>query len=344
MEPFDVVIVPDFSGRSAITFEARTLYFLASWLEYADANGKFPLHVACIGEPPATVRALAARCGAQITQHEPAPPALGVYANKLRGFEIDGHTRRIALLDVDILLLSNLSRLASAVPADAISANPSHGPMILPRMFDELHARLGLPAPTERMPHFHLTLDMSEEEASKLTESSDLIPTYNTGVIVAPRDSELVPVWMEHLAVLGEYRDRWNRELDAHHMAVTDEPAFATAIHALKLRGAPFVTLPDAFNCRWRHLYRRSPRMRDLVIFHMTSSFAYGTSLEEKLSPAALGYQRKLIERYGKRWLRHSGSHARGAVRHLLPASLEVLRLRPIFKQLYDRHIRPVVS
>jgi hypothetical protein len=344
MEGFDVVIVPDFSGRSSVTFEARTLYFLASWLEFSDASGKFPLHIACIGEPPRSVRTLAERCGAAITVHEPAPPELGVYANKLRGFEVSLQTRRIALLDVDILLLSDLSVLADAVPVDTISANPSHAPILLPEMFDDLYARLGVPPPTERMADFHLTLDMSESEVAELTRNSDLVPTYNTGVIVAPRDSDLARVWTEHLKVLGEYRDRWNQQLRPYHMAVTDEPAFATALHALRLGGAPFVRLPDKFNCRWRHLYRRTPSMRELVIFHMTSSFAYGKNLEEKLSPAAWGYQKKLIKRYGKRWLRHSGSHARGAVRHLLPASVEVLRLRPIFQTLYDKHIRSVVS
>lgn len=344
MEGFDVVIVPDFSGRSSVTFEARTLYFLASWLEFSDARGRFPLHIACIGEPPPSVLKLAERCGAVVTKHAPAPPELGVYANKLRGFEVPLQTKRIALLDVDILLLSNLTLLADAVPIDAISANPSHTRIILPEMFDELYMRLGVPPPTERMADFHLTLDMSESEAAELARKSDLVPTYNTGVVVAPRDSDLVRVWTEHLKVLGEYRDHWNKRLKPYHMAVTDEPAFATALHALKLRGAPFVRLPDEFNCRWRHLYRRSPSMRDLVVFHMTSSFAYGENLEEKLSPGAWGYPRKLIERYGKRWLRHSGSHARAAMRQLLPASIEALRLRPIFQTLYNKHIRTVVS
>lgn len=344
MEPFDVVVVPDFSGRSSITFEARTLYFLASWLEFADANGSFPLHLACIGEPPASVRALAERCGAHISLHAPAPEYLGVYANKLRGFEAPLRTRRIALLDVDILLLSKVAALAEAVPAGAISASPSHAQIILPRMFNELHARLGLREPTERMENFHLTVDMSVEEAAQLTQLSGLVPSHNTGVIVAPRDSELPSTWTEHLALLAEYRDQWNRELAAHQMAVTDEPAFATTIHALKLRGIPFFTLPDRFNGRWRHLYRRSPRMSEFVIFHMTSSFVYGSSLEEKLNPGSWGYQRKLLKRYGKRWLKHSGSHTRGVVRHLVPASLELLQLRPIFKRLYERHIRSVVS
>ena len=96
------------------------------------------------------------------------------------------------------------SELARLIPADAISANPSHGrKIILPEMFDELYARLGIEPPTERMRDFHLTLDMSEEEADAATASSKLVPTYNTGVIHAPKGSPLLALWQEHLRVLG---------------------------------------------------------------------------------------------------------------------------------------------
>ena len=145
------------------------------------------------------------------------------------------------------------------------------------------------------------------------------------------------------MAVLGDFRPAWNEKLKPLNMSVTDEPAFATTIHALKQRGLPFTELPDRYNGRWRHLYRRSPSMSDFAVFHMTSSFSHGTTLAEKLSPSAWGYQKKLIRRYGKRWLQHSGSHVREAVTHLVPASMELLRLRPIMQTLYTKHIRPVV-
>jgi hypothetical protein len=334
--PFDVVIVPDFSGKASVTFEVRTLYFLASWIEYSGVAGKLPLHLACIGEPPASVRELARRCNAIISLHDKASAQLGVYANKLRGFEVDLQTPRILLLDVDILVLSDLSQLAAVVPEDAISAAPSHSAILLPEVWNELHTRLGVAPPTDRIADFHRTLDM--------TAAVTLYPSFNTGVIVAPRSSPLPQLWLEHLAVLGELRERWNPVLKPLNMSVTDEPAFATAIQVLRHRGLPFAPLPDRFNGRWRHLYRRSPRMSDLVVFHMTSSFSYGNNREEKLRPSAWGYQTKLLRRYGKRWLQHSRSHFREATSHLLPASMELLRLRPIFETLYAKHIRPVVG
>lgn len=332
----DVVVVPDFSGRASVTFEARTLYLLASWLELSNVRGRFPLHLACIGEPPASVRELAKKCDASITVHAPASANLGVYANKLRGFEVDLQTDRIFLLDVDVLVMSDLGDLAEARPRDGILAAPSHSAILLPEMWEELYARLGLSLPTERIADFHLTLDLERQRSN--------YPSFNTGAILAPRSSRLHELWLEHLAALGPFRERWNPKLKPINMSVTDEPAFATAVHALRRDGTPIVHLPDRFNGRWRHLYRRSPSLDQFAVFHMTSSFAHGETLAEKLRPSALGYQKKLFRRYGKRWLKHSDSHARDAVRYLVPASLELLRLGPLLQRLYERHIRPVVA
>jgi hypothetical protein len=332
---FDVVIVPDFSGKASVTFEARTLYFLASWMEFAGDAGRFPLHLACIGEPPASVRELARRCGAIISLHDKASAELGVYANKLRGFEAPLRTGRILLLDVDILVLSDLSELAAIVPDDAISAAPSHSAIMLPEMWTALYARLGLTPPPDKIADFHRTLDMARDR--------ELFPSFNTGVIVAPRDSPLSALWLEHMAVLGDFRAPWNPRLKPLNMSVTDEPAFATALHELRRRGQLVVPLPDRFNGRWRHLYRRSPSMADFVVFHMTSSFSHGTSLADKLRPSAWGYQKKMFRRYGKRWLTHSTSHLKEAATYLVPASVELLRLRPILQTLYTKHISPVV-
>jgi hypothetical protein len=338
MQPFDVVIVPDFSGRAKVTFEARTLYFLASWLEFAGESRTFPLHLACIGEPPPAVRALADHCGARISCHEPMGPKLGVFANKLRGFDAPLETDRIFLLDVDIFILSDLAPLAALVPPDAIAATHSHSAIILPEMWEELYARLGLAPPPKSMMDFHVTL----EDGTPSPESA-LYPSYSSGAVLAPKRSGLCELWVQHLEVLGEYRARWTEKLTPLNMLVGDEPALATAIRVLEQRGQRVVIMPDRFHGKWRHLYRRSPRLAEFAVFHMSSSFAKGTSLEEKLNPKSLFYERKLLRRYGKRWLLHSRS-PREAVRMLLPASLELLELRSLMRRLYDRHIRPVVN
>lgn len=338
-QPFDVVVVPDFSGRASLGFEARMLYFLASWIESSGAMGHYPLHLACIGEPPATVRTLAARAGAILSQHAPAPAALGVYANKLRGFEAPLQTERLLLVDADILVMGDLTSLVDQVPPDAIAAAPSHSAIILPEMWRELYARLALSPPAATMPDFHRTLDMAP-----LAPGSGLYPSVNSGVLLAPRRGPLHALWLEHLAVLGEYRPAWTPRLAPLDMLVGDEPALATALHVLRGQGVAIATLPDRYNGRWRHLYRRAPRMDELALFHMTSSFGHGATLPEKLAPRAPDYQKKLARRYYKRWLRHSTSHARDAVTHLAPALLELRRLAPRLQRLYDRHIRDVVG
>jgi hypothetical protein len=338
MHAFDVVVGPDFTGRAAVTFEARTLYFLASWMEYAGESRAFPLHVASIGEPPATVRALAKKCGARISIHESMGPTLGVFANKLRGFEVPLETDRIFLLDVDIFILSDLTPLARLIPAEAVAATHSHSAIILGDMWEELYGRLGLTPPPRTMMDFHLTLDDGVESPEKA-----IYPSYSSGAVLVPASSDLRALWIEHLGVLAEYRERWTKRLTPLNMLVGDEPALATAIRVLENRQTPIVLMPDRFHGKWRHLYRRSPTLDEFAVFHMSSSFAKGTTLEEKLNPRSLFYERKLLRRYGKRWLVHSRS-PREAVSMLLPASLELVRLQALTQRLYDNHIRPVLA
>ncbi len=338
MPVFDVVIVPDFGGRAKLTFEARTLYFLASWIEFAAASRGFPLHVACIGEPPPSVRLLAERCGARISLHQPMGDQLGVFANKLRGFEAPLETDRIFLLDVDIFILSDLSPLAELVPADAIAATHSHSAIILPEMWEELYARLDMTPPARGMMDFHLTL-----EDGVPAPRGALYPSFSSGAVLAPKRSDLHKLWIEHLSVLAEFRARWTEKLTPLNMLCGDEPALATAMHLLERRGQQIVVMPDRFHGKWRHLYRRSPKLNEFALFHMSSSFAQGETLNEKLDPKSTFYQRKLLRRYGKRWLRHSAAHTSEAVRYLVPASLELIRLRQIVRRLYDNHIREVV-
>jgi hypothetical protein len=340
---FDLVIVPDFSGSAKLLFEVRSLYFLASWLEYSELVGEVPLHLACIGEPPESVRALARKCGGTISLHSPVASDLPVYANKLRGFEAPFESNRMLLLDVDILALSSVATIADVIPADAISAATSHGASLTSEMWSELYAALGLDTPVERMSDFHLTLDVQRASAGS-SMSATVFPSWNSGVIMVPRESGLPALWQEHLRIVGEFRQQWRGTKRPGNRPITDEPAFATAVHALNARGESFFDLPDQFNGRWRHLYRRSPTMREFVLFHMTGSFTHGRDLEQKLDPHAWGYQKRLLARYGNRWLEHSESRLRDGIRYMAPATLELLHLRSILTTLYRRHIRPVVS
>lgn len=339
MKRFDVVLVPDFSGRASATFEARTLYFLASWLEFAGASRRFPLHIACIGDAPASVRALARKADARISQHAPMSAELGVFANKLRGFEAPLETDHLFLLDVDVFILADLAPLATIIPGDAIAATHSHSAIILPDMWEELYAALSLTPPAKGMMDFHLTLEDGVAPAT-----SALYPSFSSGALLVPRASDLPRLWLEHLAVLRRFRDPWMKRLEPRNMLVGDEPALATALQVLRARGQDVVLMPERFHGKWRHLYRRSPRLDEMALFHMSSSFAAGSTLAEKIDPNNLTYERKLLRRYTKRWLLHSSSRPRDAVRYLAPAAGELVGLRSIYQRLYERHIRNVLA
>lgn len=332
---FDVVVVPDFAGPARLTFEARTLYFLASWLAHVPDRTRFPLHLACIGPPPWRVAELAARAGAIVSVHEPAPARHGVYANKLRGFEAPRRTERMLLLDADIVIFGDLAPLATAIPADAIAAAPSHGRIILPEMWEELYARLELTLPARTMANFHATLADDGP--------GSLYPSVNSGVVHVPRGSPLRDVWLAHLEVLGERRPAWTPLLKPLDLLVGDEPALATALSVLRARGARFASLPNEYNVRWRHLYRRSPTLAQTVLFHMMGGFAEGDTLRAKLVPDSLVYERKMAKRYLRRWLRDSEHRGAELARDVAPALWELRALRARLRGLYDVYLRDLV-
>lgn len=87
-------------------FEYRTLFFLASWIETAHLQTRCQLHLACIGNPPESVKYLAKQAHANITIHEPYTiEGFAMFnSNKFRGFEVTGDAARILLIDTDIFL------------------------------------------------------------------------------------------------------------------------------------------------------------------------------------------------------------------------------------------------
>ena len=64
-----------------------------------------------------------------ITSH--APLLFGGFANKLRGFEVSRETDHILLLDSDMLVLSDIGDLPSALGTDCIAASAANGPCLL---------------------------------------------------------------------------------------------------------------------------------------------------------------------------------------------------------------------
>lgn len=273
--PFDVITVPDFSGKDNRVFEARTLVFLASWLENAAASRAFPLHLACIGEPPASVRRLAGRCNARITIHEPLRLRHDHHVgNKFRGLEIEPETDRFLLLDVDIAILSDLTPLAAF--DDCVAACPDDAPnvaaadwetiyaafgLVLPRMIRPLVCELDLPRHPQRL--------MGFEAGDGQVEA--MLPYYNGGVVFAPWACGLRERWQANiLRIASLYDERRETRKWIHH---SDQAALAVTIEMLAAEGWPFRRLPDAFNARWQHLYAGRPDLGDIAVMHCCWNF-----------------------------------------------------------------------
>jgi len=275
VRPFDVITVPDFSAGGTAVFEARTLVFLASWAERAGASRSFPLHVACIGAPPASVRRLADRVGASVTVHEPLPLRPDHHVgNKLRGLEVAARTDRFLLLDVDIAILGDLGRLAEF--DDCISACPDDAPNVRLAEWRTIHEAVGLPLP-EAIPPLVRELDlpcfprkmMGYEAGNEQLDA--MLPYYNGGVVFAPWSSNLRDLWAANIQrIAGLFDEGTGFRKWIHH---SDQAALAVSIAMLARDGLPFRRLPDAFNARWQHLYAGRPEPGEIAILHCCWNF-----------------------------------------------------------------------
>lgn len=96
--PCDVAFAAEFDRwETAPAAEARALFFLASWLERGCA---FPLHLACVGEPPSSVRALAAAAGARVW----------AAANRREALAGPFQTGRVLLVGAETLVLRSTAQ------------------------------------------------------------------------------------------------------------------------------------------------------------------------------------------------------------------------------------------
>ncbi len=282
--PFDVVIVPDFSGRAALLFEARTLFFLASWSEHAGAARSFPLHVACIGEPPASVRDAAVRYGAELSVYQPV--GIGsVMSNKLRGLEVGARTGQILLVDVDVLVLGDISGLSQL--AGVVAASPIGKPPLRMRHWRRIYEIVGMDVPTERISSMFGDLLDPEREHLRTPEQNErlrkMVPMFHGGVVFAPSNAGLRAAWEATYRAIAEQfvpdDPRWA------WIGRGDEAALATAVEKLKRRGVPFALLPDVYHTQWPHVWGRY-RWGEPKMFH-AMGFLRGAD-EQMLEPAAL--------------------------------------------------------
>jgi quercetin dioxygenase-like cupin family protein len=340
---FDVVVVPDFLCENARVFEGRTLFFLASWIENAGQSKHLPLHLACIGEPPPSVRWLAAEAKASITVHEPLRAVCGGTANKLRGLEVRGREAGLLLLDVDVLVLSDIGGLSQM--GRCIAAAPACKARVPERYWQRIYAALGMDLPTERIQSVfgetaypHLRHALSAEQKAELTS---MVPKYNSGVVWAPWDCDLRALWEDHIrkiAALVDERDEVSKAL-----LLSDEPALATAIQFLKCRGVPFSRLPDVFNTREPHIAMGALRVGDVKLFHAIRLCKKMSLDADAIHREPRAYRKMLLRRMLPDWYRDNGEQLqRGDVHLDLPApAVEAYALGDMLQRLYVRHVAP---
>ncbi len=321
---FDVVVVPDFAGSLARTFEARTLLFLGSWLENAGAAQAYPLHVACIGEPPPSVRAMAGRCQAALTIHEPIRANQGRNANKLRGLEIPGRTPFVLLLDADIVVLADPSELGQL--GRVIAVAPAKRPKIPEAHWARMFAARGVEPPVHRV------IDALGRPRQ---------PYYNSGVVYLPWDCGLRQSWEQDMHAIADLFPASDRV--ARKASQRDQLGLAVALERLRAHGIPVVPLPRGFNVLWDDLRKGLATSDDVALFHAMRVFrrdrgwlAHRHGLRHSRAESFRISLRKM------RWAWIAGERLRNPARALWHVYRTGLRMQRIWTRQVDPVLRDV--
>jgi hypothetical protein len=291
------VIVPDFAGPRPLVFEARTLFFLASWAEMFGTRGGTHIraHVCFVGEPPASVVQLAARIRVGWSVHEPFLPDYGGFANKLRGLEAPVQSDRLLLLDADVLILGALDFLA-AMDAD-LAAAPAGKPHVPEDQWRLIYAALGLAVPAERVVSSYGEFGVPLEREmlrypQQEQDARSMLPYYNSGSLLVRRECGLREIWADYLRrIPAIFQSRGLPVADA--VTGGDQVALAVAIQALRGQGASFELLPHAFNTRLVH-FRGGARVGDTAILH-APGFAGAVRERSELAAAVRHYEERWI-------------------------------------------------
>lgn len=314
----DVIVTADFTGPKIATFENRAIVFLAHWIENAGNARSFPLHLACIGEPPTSVAWMAKRANAQITIHAPHPlahqrPSL----NKQRGFEIEPKTDYFLLLDTDVWVLSDFSDLVEL--GYTIAAAPDAKPRVPTTYWHEIYAAFGMSPPTERLCSIRgelgWSLGISRTYPGQEEELTNMFPYYNAGILYAPWSCNLSARWAENAYRIADlFSDRSLSE-PLEGVLVSDQAAFALAVEQLKREGVPFTSLASHFHGTRHHLYADALELSDVKLYHAigfarskSHPFHYGTFLVKKLwrEWRLQRQQHPILKRIGDFWTAHT--------------------------------------
>ena len=313
----DVVTVPDFEGPRRDRFELRALFFLGCWMEFAGAARSFPLHLTCIGEPPASVHWLAARLGVRIDVLAPLAHDGWRGLNKLRGLERASGASQRLLLDTDVLVLSDFSRIIGDAPG--LAAAPAFRQRVPPGAWPAIYAALDVPIPPDP-------------------------PYFNGGVLVVPRSCELRELWESYARRLPA---AFSASAEVNRALIdSDQTTLAPAISALQVSGIPFTTLPSHYNAGWLHLYRRDPELADVVLFHAVGLFGRIHRPDRSVAWNVDRYCFELIRRVVTAWRTDPDGalRPRTAATRLLPSVVDVWRLRRRLQHVCRAHVIPALQ
>lgn len=341
MAEYDIVTVPDFAGARPDVFEVRTLFFLASWLASGNAGSGVRLHLACVGEPPASVRWLAEEAGAIISVHEPKVLRDVRCANKFRGFEVEPRTAHLMLIDTDVLFLGRMDELE--LPPNALASAPAFKGRVEPWIWREAYEAAGVEMPAGRIWSQARELgcwDIGDDPRRRGQPPEPMLPYYNAGVVFAPWSAPLGEVWERHIQLVNGHLE----QVDGVSGSIlrSDQTAFATCIRELQNRGVPLVRLPDAFHGHRMHLYGGKLRLEDIRLLHFTGSFSsrrYAADPREwaRISARHFGDQLKKEYRNSDLWRRP----VRGYWRSLRPALREGRKIGALLDRLYLEYVAP---
>ena len=333
-QAFDVVVVPDFSEPGARRFEIMTLLFLASWIEFGGRSRGLPLHLTCIGEAPESVRILGDRCGANFTTHEPL--LVGAFANKLRGFEISRETDHILLLDSDMLVLSEIHDLPSALGSDCVAASASMGPCRVPESrWLKIHETLDLTYPKNKI--IPLNLELDTFQCDRYRDREYLPPYYNGGMVYAPWASGLGDVWRDHFIRIFDI----DPNINGPKQKVSNQPSLATAITQLRFQGFGFQLLPDEYHVRWQHIAAGTVTSQETKLFHTVGFGRWSAETNRNTAKEDIDIYLFNILRLTRRLRSHRGPLTRLA--HYLtrrPQIRDCYRVHGLMKLLYEKHVR----
>ncbi len=280
----DVITVPDFTGSAAARFELRTLLFLGSWMLHEGASRSWPLHLVCIGSPPATVQRLAERAGASITVRGSLPAPYPGTSHKLLGLEITPTAGRFLLLDTDTVVLGDLEPMARAV-GDAVGVGPATANHIDDGDWQRIYTCVGAPYPGPTGTCWQAQWDLSRHRPAPpelMARCLRMPPYHNSGVVMAPWRIGLGAVWRKHLDLILKEFSSELASRDPIWIRRTDQFSLATAIETLRLSGARVETLPLAYQVRPPLLLSEILIWPDVALFHYVNVFRdYAESVAE---------------------------------------------------------------